>query len=56
VRSHWRAEQHLLEHDARLVPEIGLPGSAFDASAGPAGQWSAARWIPGEPAARVRTG
>jgi RNA polymerase sigma-70 factor (ECF subfamily) len=25
VRSHWRAEQHLLELDARLVPEIGLP-------------------------------
>jgi RNA polymerase sigma-70 factor, ECF subfamily len=25
VRSHWRAEQHLLELDARLVPEIGRP-------------------------------
>ena len=25
VRSHWRAEQHLLELDARLVPEIELP-------------------------------
>ena len=24
VRSHWRAEQHLLELDARLVPEIRL--------------------------------
>jgi RNA polymerase sigma-70 factor (ECF subfamily) len=24
VRSHWRAEQHLLDLDARLVPEIDL--------------------------------
>jgi RNA polymerase sigma-70 factor (ECF subfamily) len=25
VRSHWRAEQHLLALDARLVPEVDLP-------------------------------
>jgi RNA polymerase sigma-70 factor, ECF subfamily len=25
VRNHWRAEQHLLELDARLVPEVDLP-------------------------------
>jgi RNA polymerase sigma factor (sigma-70 family) len=25
VRNHWRAEQHLLALDARLVPEIDLP-------------------------------
>jgi RNA polymerase sigma factor (sigma-70 family) len=28
VRSHWRAEQHLLQLDARLVPEIDLPDGA----------------------------
>ena len=28
VRNHWRAEQHLLQLDARLVPEIDLPDSA----------------------------
>ena len=28
VRNHWRAEQHLLALDARLVPEADLSGSA----------------------------
>jgi RNA polymerase sigma factor (sigma-70 family) len=28
VRNHWRAEQHLLALDARLVPEVDLSGSA----------------------------
>jgi RNA polymerase sigma factor (sigma-70 family) len=28
VRSHWRAEQHLLALDARLLPEIDLPDSS----------------------------
>ena len=27
VRNHWRAEQHLLALDARLVPEVDLSGS-----------------------------
>jgi RNA polymerase sigma factor (sigma-70 family) len=27
VRNHWRAEQHLLALDARLVPEVNLSGS-----------------------------
>jgi RNA polymerase sigma factor (sigma-70 family) len=28
VRNHWRAEQHLLALDARLVPEVDVSGSA----------------------------
>jgi RNA polymerase sigma factor (sigma-70 family) len=28
VRNHWRAEQHLLALDERLVPEVDLSGSA----------------------------
>jgi RNA polymerase sigma factor (sigma-70 family) len=28
VRNHWRAEQHLLQLDARLMPEMDLPDSA----------------------------
>jgi RNA polymerase sigma-70 factor, ECF subfamily len=28
VRNHWRAEQHLLALDARLIPETDLPDSA----------------------------
>ena len=28
MRNHWRAEQHLLALDARLVPEADLSGSA----------------------------
>jgi RNA polymerase sigma factor (sigma-70 family) len=28
VRNHWRAEQHLLALDSRLVPEIDLPDSS----------------------------
>jgi RNA polymerase sigma-70 factor, ECF subfamily len=28
VRNHWRAEQHLLALDARLVPEVEVSGSA----------------------------
>ena len=28
VRNHWRAEQHLLALDARLVPEVDLSGSS----------------------------
>jgi len=28
VRNHWRAEQHLLALDARLVPEVDLSGGA----------------------------
>jgi RNA polymerase sigma factor (sigma-70 family) len=27
VRNHWRAEQHLLALDARLIPEVDLSGS-----------------------------
>jgi DNA-directed RNA polymerase specialized sigma24 family protein len=37
VRNHWRAEQHQLQLDARLVPETDLPDDAEAADRGVAG-------------------
>ncbi|HTZ91885.1 MAG TPA: RNA polymerase sigma factor [Streptosporangiaceae bacterium] len=39
VRNHWRAEQHLLHLDARLVPEVDLPDHAEAADRRVAAAW-----------------
>jgi RNA polymerase sigma factor (sigma-70 family) len=43
VRNHWRAEQHLLQLDARLVPETDLPDDADAADRRVAAAWLAPR-------------
>jgi RNA polymerase sigma-70 factor (ECF subfamily) len=43
LRNHWRAEQHLLQLDARLVPEAGQSDDAEDADRRVAAAWLAPR-------------
>jgi RNA polymerase sigma-70 factor (ECF subfamily) len=43
VRGHWRAEQHQLQLDARLVPETELPDDADAADRRVAAAWLAPR-------------
>lgn len=43
VRNHWRAEQHLLQLDARLIPETDLPDDAEVADRRVTAAWLAPR-------------